>query len=156
MTYFPDLSPLAYFGNDVAGQLVAIGWLDEAHPYTQGEVSATFLGKLFELLIQPWAPGYLLGVHECPWCGEIARASYNDKIVAVGALNLYVPGDRFLYLMPSLAAHYILAHGYAPPAAFQQAVLRCPAMGTRDYFEAIAANAPPRYVAGIQKRYLNR
>jgi hypothetical protein len=44
--------------------------------------------------------------------------------------------------MPSLAAHYILAHGYAPPPQFCEAVLRCPPMRSKEYFEAIIANAP--------------
>jgi hypothetical protein len=129
--------------------------LDEAHPYPQGQVSKAFLDKLFELLAKPWAPVYLLGYHDCPWCGEDYTAIYNGRPAKVGALNLFVPGAGFLYVMPSLAAHYILAHGYAPPAEFQQAVLRCPPMRSPEYFAAIVANAPPRYVAGVQKPDLN-
>ncbi|HEU5101497.1 MAG TPA: hypothetical protein VFU22_20885 [Roseiflexaceae bacterium] len=156
MTYFPDLSPLTYFGKADADKLVAVGWLDEAHPYSQGEVSQTFLDRLVELLAKPWAPAYLLGFHECPWCGEDADANYNGRSITVGALNLYVPGDGFLYVMPSLALHYIQAHGYAPPQEFCEAVLRCPTMRSREYFEAIAANAPQRYADSVAKHYLSQ
>jgi hypothetical protein len=55
--------------------------------------------------------------------------------------------------MPSLAAHYILAHGYAPPQEFCDAVLRCPPMRSPAYFQAIVANAPQRY-ADIARKQL--
>jgi hypothetical protein len=119
-------------------------------------VSDIFLDKLIDLLIKPWAPMYFLGYADCPFCTlDSYGMTYKDKEIVVGALNLFVPGARFLYVMPSLAAHYILAHGYAPPAEFQQAVLRCPPMRSPEYFAAIVANAPPRYVAGVQKPDLN-
>jgi hypothetical protein len=88
VTYFPDLSPCFYFGQAEADQLVAIGWLDEFHPLVQGELGALFLNTLFDLLVQPWAPGYLLGYHDCPWCGDDYSARYDGRFVNVGALNL--------------------------------------------------------------------
>ena len=66
VAYYPDLSPCSYFGQAEAAKLIAIGWLDETHPYTQGDLSAPFLDKLFDSLAQPWAPAYLLGFHDCP------------------------------------------------------------------------------------------
>jgi len=155
MTYYPDLSACAYFGHETTDKLVAVGWLDEAHAYTQASVNEPFLDKLFDLLAEPWAPVALLGCHDCPWCGADDNARYNGRLAAVGALNLFVPGEGFLYVMPSLAAHYILAHSYTPPAQFQQAVLRCPPMRSPDYFEAIAANAPQKYAEKVRKRYLS-
>jgi hypothetical protein len=75
--------------------------------------------------------------------------------LVVGALNLFVPGDGFLYAAPSLIAHYILSHNYAPPAEFCDAVLRCPPMSSPEYFEAVAENAPQKYAEKVRKRYLS-
>ncbi len=124
--------------------------------YMQADLSEPFLDKLFNLLVQPWAPMYLLGYDDCPWCGNNYSARYNGRSINVGALNLFVPGEGFLYVMPSLAAHYILAHGYTPPPQFQEAVLRCPPMRSQEYFEAIAENAPQKYAEKVRNRYLSQ
>jgi hypothetical protein len=42
-----------------------------------------------------------------------------------------------VYVAPSLVVHYIDAHQYAPPDAFQHAVTSCPPMRSMDYFKAI-------------------
>ena len=34
-------------------------------------------------------------------------------------------------------AHYVDAHGFCPPATFQEAVLRCPEMRSRAFLEAL-------------------
>jgi len=108
--------------------------------------------KLVELLVKPWAPMYLLGYADCPFCEDPSYSlTYKGITIAVGRLNLFVPGDGFLYVMPSLAAHYILSHGYAPPAEFQEAVLRCPPMGSKEYFQAIIANGPQRFADAARK-----
>jgi hypothetical protein len=152
VAYFPDLSPCAYFGIETADKLVAIGWLDEEHAIPQGDVNEHFLEKLFDLLVRPWAPSYFMGYADCPWCGEDYDAIYKGKSVAVGAMNLFVPGEGFLYVMPSLAVHHILSHHYAPPVQFFEAVLQCPPMRSRAYFEAIVANAPERYAEAARKQ----
>src|SRR5689334_9823332 len=103
MPYFPDFAPCSYFEKAATDKLVAVGWLDETHPYVQGEVSAPFLEKLFDLLAKPWAPMYFLGYAECPFCemGSFG-VRYKDKKIVVGALNLFVPGGGFLYAAPSM------------------------------------------------------
>ena len=152
--YYNDLAPCSYFGAELADKLVAVGWLDGEHPYPQGEASEAFLDKLFGLLTRPWAPSYFLGYEECPFCGYEYDATYKGKPVQIGALNLFVPGKGFLYVMPSLAAHYILAHNYAPPQEFCDAVMRCPPMGSDDYYRAVVANGPQRYADLIKAKYL--
>jgi hypothetical protein len=102
------------------------------------------------LLAQPGAPMYLLGYLECPWCGADYNARYNGRSAVVGALNLFVPGDRFLYAAPSMIAHYILVHNYAPPTEFCEAVLRCPPMSSPEYFEAIVQHGPASFAAEIE------
>ena len=151
MPYFPDLSPCSCFGEAEADKLIAVGWLDEAHPYAQGEVSEAFLDRLIELLVKPWAPMYFLGYAECPFCAlDSYGVRYKDKKIVVGALNLFVPGAGFLYAAPSIIAHYILSHNYAPPAQFQVAVLRCPPMGSEEYFEAIRQHGPQSFAEAIE------
>jgi hypothetical protein len=154
MPSYPDLSPCPYFGKAEADQLVAIGWLDEVHPYRQGEVHEDFIDKLIELLVNPWAPMSILGFADCPFCTESDSVIYKGKTIQTGTLNLFIPGEGFLYVMPSLAAHYIVTHSYAPPSQFREAVLQCPPMRSREYFEAIVANGPPRYASMVKKKYL--
>jgi hypothetical protein len=152
--YYHDLSPCSYFSPELADKLVAVGWLEHEQAYTRGRVSEQFLDRLFELLVKPWNPVFLMGYAECSFCDLASyRLDYNAKTIIVGNLNLYVPGEGFLYVMPSLAVHYILAHGYAPPQEFCEAVLRCPPMRSSEYFQAIAANAPPRY-SDIARKHL--
>jgi hypothetical protein len=154
VAYYPDLSSCSYFDQAELDKLISIGWLDEAHPYAQGEACEAFIDKLIDLLVKPWAPMHLLGYHDCPWCGDNYSVGYRGRSIDVGALNLFIPGEGFLYVMPSLAAHYIVTHGYAPPAPFREAVLQCPPMRSKEYFEAIVANGPPRYAGMVKKKYL--
>jgi len=155
MSYFEDLSPCTYFDESIADKLVAVGWLDSAYPYTQGKLDENIIDKLFELLIEPWAPSYFMGYEECSFCDLSSyRMSYNGKTIRVGNLNLFVPGDGFLYVAPSLIAHYISVHNYAPPQEFCDAVLRCPPMGSIEYYRAIAANGPQRYIDLVKAKYL--
>jgi hypothetical protein len=150
MPYFPDLSPLTYFDKEDADKLVAVGWLDDAHPYSQGEVSELFLNRLVELLAKPWAPMYFLGYADCPFCTLDSYGVKYSKTIVVGALNLFVPGDGFLYAAPSMIAHYILAHNYAPPVQFCNAVLRCRPMSSPEYFAAIRQHGPRSFAEEIE------
>ena len=151
VAYYPDLSPCPYFGKAAIDKLVAVGWLDEAHPYPQDEVSESFLTKLFDLLVRPWAPSYFMGYAECPFCAmDGYGVRYKDKKIVVGAFNLFVPGAGFLYAAPSMLAHYILTHNYAPPPQFQQAVLNCPPMGSPEYYQAIVENGPQSFAEAIE------
>lgn len=151
--HYHDLTPCSYFGPELADKLVAVGWLEHDYPYTQATASEQFLDKLFKLLANPWNPVFLLGYAACPFCElNSYQLDYSAKRIIVGNLNLYVPGEGFLYVMPSLAAHYILAHGYAPPPEFCDAVMRCPPMCSPEYFQAIAENAPQPYADAARKR----
>ncbi len=153
--YYNDLAPCSYFGAELADKLIAVGWLDNEHPYTEGNLNDDTLDKLFELLVKPWNPMLLMGYAECGLCKiDINDLTYNDKTIRVGNLNLFIPGEGFLYVMPSLAAHCILAHNYAPPQEFCDAVMRCPPMGSDDYYRAVVANGPQRYADLIKAKYL--
>lgn len=55
----------------------------------------------------------------------------------MGATLLIVPGVHAAYVAPSLIAHYIDSHGYAPPDEFQRAVVDCPTMKSAAYRRAL-------------------
>lgn len=145
--HYDDLTPLSYFGAEFSDKLVAVGWLTHGHAYARGTVDAMVMRRLSELLRRPWAPSYLMGMEECTFC-EHERGQAD----AAGSANLFVPGDGFLYVMPELAEHYIQAHGYAPPREFCAAVLRCPPMGSSEYFQAFAECAPEQYARFARKK----
>jgi hypothetical protein len=76
--------------------------------------------RLSALLAQSCAPMHLLGFAECPFCTLDSHGiAYNDKTIVAGALNLFVPGDGFLYVMPLLAVHHILSDHYARRSVFE-------------------------------------
>jgi hypothetical protein len=72
--------------------------------------------------------------------------------IAMGANDLYVPGQGVVFVAPSLIAHYIDAHEYAPPAAFQDAVEACPPMRSVAYLRALLKNGPPLLFQSIRSR----
>jgi hypothetical protein len=149
MTWYADLSPCTYF--PVQTPLTAIGWLDPAHAYSQGQVDEPTILTLFHLLENPWQPVVLMGRHSCAWCyvsGGPSAITYAPRgpssvmnlTVSIGCTNLFIPGDGVVYVAPSLILHYIDAHHYLPPAAFLAAVHTCPPMGSSDYLNALRAN----------------
>jgi hypothetical protein len=139
MTHYRDLSACDYFGPD-QGKLIAIGWLEPEHEYSRGTVQADFFRALVHLLIAPWQPAVAAGRHTCRLCrftGGPSALQYGDLAIKVGAANLFVPSATCIFVAPSLVAHYIDSHGYAPPAEYQQAVLSCPPMRSIAYLQGI-------------------
>src|SRR5580765_7920700 len=118
MTYFADLAPNNYFGrwDDV---LVSVGWLDAAHEYRRGSVPAAFFRALVTLLVEPWQPAALAGHGACEMCrfsGGPGALVFEGTTIGVGTNNLFVPAlDGRVFVAPSMIAHYVDAHDYAPP-----------------------------------------
>jgi len=83
-------------------------------------------------------------------CSRFVWSEVHRQKIVVGALNLFVPSEGFLYAAPSMIAYCILSHGYAPPSEFRDAVLRCPAMGSPEYFQAIVHNGPASFADEIE------
>lgn len=126
--HYDDLSPM----NDLAPGLTAIGWLEQGHAYKKGDISPAIFSKLKALVTELSQAPQLLpmaaGVHTCDLCQYDGPSGY---------LNLLVPGDGLLYVMPELAVHYVAAHRYLPPDEFGQAVLACPSLLSMEYKRAI-------------------
>jgi hypothetical protein len=126
VSYFPDMST----GCMVASgeHIRAIGWLHPDHPFTKGEVSAEFLGRLKEFVAQSSSSAEALcfgafgGLHTCEYCNQ-----------AHGIRNLGVLHGDLLYVAPEMIVHYIEQHGYCPPADFIAAVLKSPLPDSEEY-----------------------
>ncbi len=159
MTWFQDLSECTYWdrgGELFSKWLLAVGWLERDHHFERGTTACSVLDRLCELLIDPWEDYHqrFRGSHTCTLCPPSAfpghgfnsfRHKVGDKwkYLRVGANNLFIPGQGFLYVAPSLIVHYIAVHEYLPPPEFCQALLDCPPMRSDAYFEAVVKNGPP-------------
>ena len=136
-------------------QVRRIGFLRRGMAFDTGDIEEAFFERLCELTqnpMQPWAMG---GVHFCDLCrfvgngvgtyypkdsqGRIKTPGYRVS-AASSSVNLWIPGDGFLFCCPTSITHYIDAHDFRPPADFCEAVLRCPPMRSVDYLNAILAN----------------
>lgn len=88
-----------------------------------------------------------MGVHQCEFCrfsggpGAFGFSEQSES-VQMGVNNVFVPGNDCLFVAPSLIIHYIDAHRYCPPLAFQEAVTASPEMRSVAYLKAILANGP--------------
>jgi hypothetical protein len=126
MTHYADCAPCDYFGPPA---LIAVGWLDPAFPYERGDVEDRLVGTLVAMALAPLPVATTAGVHRCGFCRLSGGCGfrYGGRSVPVGASNIFVPADDRLFVAPSMILHYMDAHEYAPPEAFQRAVLACPA-----------------------------
>ena len=131
MTFYRDLAPCDYFGEDCASHLRAVGWLSRWHFYRLGRVPKPVRERLRELLTDCWEPVSFRGVHDCELCWMSRYISHR---------NLFVPGDNMVYVSPEGLLHYIEAHHYRPPTAYLRALLNCPGMGSDAYLHALCDN----------------
>ena len=139
MAHYEDLDQCNYFGA-IDGRLLAVGWLAREHAYTRGRVAPEFFESLVSLIANAWQPFATAGRHPCPFCvftGGPSEIRLRDANVLLGATNVFVPAEEGVYVAPSLVLHYMDAHEYVPPQAFQRAVAACPPMRSLDYLQAI-------------------
>ncbi|MEZ0228861.1 MAG: hypothetical protein ACAI25_09565 [Planctomycetota bacterium] len=119
MTFFPDLDPCTYFFGATESRLKAVGWLLKA------------------LARSPWTPVFFAGPHFCTIC----RAK-DPELRHGGVYNVFIPGDGFLYVAPTLILHYLESHAYAPPEEFMRAVTACPRMSSPEYMAEVEKHGP--------------
>lgn len=145
MTYIPDLT--SEYGE--SGRVLGVGWLEQGKPYQKGKVEEAVFARLMELLRDPWQPYVAAGVHVCDLCRFMDAPPYvqyrNLRIGTGHNNNLFLPGEGVIYIAPSMIVHYIVAHDYAPPDVFCDAVMRCPPMRSMEYWKAILKNSPPEF-----------
>jgi hypothetical protein len=140
--YFADLSPYAYYkdgGAPVSTDIfpaLNIGWLDDAHPFTQAEPSSEFVARLWAFCRTPI--NTMLGFHECAICNDNPKTyleiEKDGQKVGFGHAEIWVFGDEGkTFAAPTLIYHYVTRHRYAPPDEFIQAVLAGPLPDTPEY-----------------------
>jgi hypothetical protein len=114
MAFFEDLTPYTYFHpEEEAPGTVNVGWLESDRPFPTGRTGEEFrarLGRLCERRVKQTR-----GRHLCPFCTGRDRPGSSAEMRVAGT-------DR-VYAAPSLVHHYVVAHGYRPPAEFVAAVL---------------------------------
>ncbi len=126
--WIEDLEP---YGD--APNIVAVGWLERRHAFPTGfgVIAVEVFAKLAALLTDPWQPAVAAGWHACDLC------LYKPE--AMGAKNVFVPGDGKVFVAPELILHYMNAHRYTPPDEFCRAVVACPPMRSQPYRKALLA-----------------
>jgi hypothetical protein len=129
LTGIADLQPCRYISDDPS--FLAVGWLDIDMPYAQGESSPEVFARLLELCAHPWRPFVACGFHECSLC-QFDPARFSGE--------LFVPGDKCIFVAPVGIVHYVARHWYEPPAVFAEAVLLCPPTRSMAYKRALLAN----------------
>jgi hypothetical protein len=105
--------------------VLAVGWLDQAHAFPTGEVDPALLATLKLLATTQWAM-QMRGFCNCKLCGsERVPLEVRGIRRRLGSAEIWVPhkGDTSrVFAAPDLIVHYIEAHAYLPPEAFLEAL----------------------------------
>ena len=138
--HYVDLEPCDYYRLNLARRhlALAIGWLDSDFDYPRGDVSGHFLDRLVEITSNPGDQELFMGRHSCSLsgsCGGHDSPTGERRFPVSSGMQLFVPFDGCLFVSPENIGHYIVAHGYAPPGVFIDAVERCPPIGSEAYHE---------------------
>jgi len=146
--HFADLTSCRYHGGPFDAEnwavpLLAIGWLEEPHPFPTGQVPAPLVSKLRALVAQTKAEyrqfGFR-GIHVCSLCSSKQQGSPREP--GWSQENLFVPGAEEVFVTPGGILHYIEDHSYLPPSSFLAAVSCCPDVDSIAYRQALRqANA---------------
>lgn len=132
MTYYEDETPYRYM-SEFVDRALNIGWLDKSVPYQTGEVPGIFAEKLTELARHPI--NLTRGWHYCNLCHRPSQSEFPQPVTVhssegdfqVGHGEIRVNGKNGIrYAAPDMIIHYVLDHGYRPPAEFIDAVLSQP------------------------------
>ena len=133
--WYEDLSECDYFGEEYAGILTAIGWLQNGREFSTGTISNDAYFKLLEFKKKPWTFAMFCGFHQCDLC-----QFQDEKESPTGISNIFIPGNGKLYVCPELITHYINSHFYLPPKEFLEAVDLCPPQGSMEYLKKMLEN----------------
>lgn len=139
MTYFQDLTPYAYYGNEEA---LNIGWLSKNETFITGETSREFRERLYKFCLDVNIVKIMRGFQECEFC-ELSwsewgknHPSYGEqaKLMSLGDGEIRVIGkSSSVYAAPALIYHYVVEHHYKPPQEFIDAVLNGPQPGSTEH-----------------------
>jgi hypothetical protein len=130
MTYYPDLSPYELVARDDDDYSdLNVGWLEGDHAYPTEVPDRRLVDALLHCALRP--ARLCRGYHVCDLgCTQstdqgMLVVDYRERPVELGNGEVRVTGpDARQYAAPTLVAHYVAAHGYAPPSAFAHGVMR--------------------------------
>lgn len=77
MAHFKDLEKCDYFGGQLKDVLLAVGWLDKDHEFSQGKVSEVNMDLLKMYCEKPLWVHVFRGFHDCNLCET--QGSRNDN-----------------------------------------------------------------------------
>ncbi|WP_162907611.1 hypothetical protein [Allorhizocola rhizosphaerae] len=137
MTYFADLSPYTYLKSEQAVGLLCVGWLEAGHEYPIGPTPPRFVARLGKLCAER-KTAQTRGFHRCTFkpCDKLPHwpplsTMINDREVFLGSAEIRVSaGKGISFAAPDLIYHYVVDHGYKPPAQFVEAVMHCDERGS--------------------------
>ena len=140
MAYYPDLSQYSYHSQDIDSSTLNVGWLNKAHDFRTGEVSALFVTQLRKFCCTPVLQ--MRGFHACELC---TTSSLNEQQITcdnekrwLGSAEIRVfSREGVVYAVPDLIYHYVVKHAYHPPEQFIQAVLEGAQPDTPEYWGLI-------------------
>jgi hypothetical protein len=141
MAYYRDLDRCTYFPVENDEALVAVGWLEPGHDFTQGSVDAQFFERLEIFCVRPWLSVHYLGGHQCGLCQHGGPMLHG---------HIFIPYRGRIFAAPGGVTHYIRSHWYRPPDEFIQAVVACPDMGSAEYGAALVANGGRELAEGFK------
>jgi hypothetical protein len=140
MGYYQDLTPYTYDDNEFDSLTLNVGWLDKGHEYSTGDVSESFVDRLW-MFCRVFA-AHTRGCHPCRFCQKPSPGSTlvqrNNEELGLGSAEIRVFGKNgTVYAAPNLIYHYVTAHHYRPPDEFIQAVLEGPQPNTLEYLSLV-------------------
>ncbi len=131
--WFPDLSPYTYLRARVSSPpTLNVGWLDEAHPFPTGTLPVSVIQRL-AVLVEHGSTRVTRGFHICPFCPRTGRGPLDEEREGRGCAEIrVVDAAGVRYAAPTLIHHYVSIHGYRPPQAFVDALMRAAHVGWAD------------------------
>jgi hypothetical protein len=133
--YYQDLTPYQYISVEKDPPTLNIGWLDNTHPYPQGQASAPFVARLWLFCQSP--VNQTRGYHACQFCAEPSfgvRFQHGDEECWLGSAEIRVFSlEGTAYAAPDMVYHYVVDHHYLPPEEFVRSVLKGPLPDSPEY-----------------------
>jgi hypothetical protein len=133
LNYYKDLTDYEYYMHVPIPEVKNIGWLDDKHVFTTGDVDSDVLKKLELSIFNSYEEhcnilvNELRGSYECPICGKHKEKITNgDDRFTLGSAELWIPDcrekDKYFATF-GLIIHYIREHNYKPPKEFIDSIL---------------------------------
>lgn len=131
MAFLEDLTFYKY-GMAPYGPILAVGWLDAAHPYKKGKVPLGCLSKLVhqiqhqpETIVNPFR-----GFHDNNLSADQDLKTYYQENFSdllpqypIGNGEFHFLYEGIYYAAPLMVYEYIVENGYSPPQVFIDAVM---------------------------------